>query len=376
MLGIDSIRSCASKYRTGIVVCFVLFLMLVHGVYCYSFSDSRSVFLFATVTMVLFIAIYVPSSVLLKKQKISIEIVFLISIISLGILYSVVFTPFMVPDEMYHFQSSYKMAASILMLAPTSEALPIRGDDLALITSFFSNNSGSADGVVRLTAGRYLDLTSASLFVQDSAIQYINVGHAFDISSNPPQLKLPSALGIALAQKLQLGSYPLFYFGRFFNLLYFAFLVYFAVRITPICKKTMMVAALLPMTLHLASSYSYDAGTIGLAFLLTSLCLKAIYEKGKITKSLCISIAVVAALLAPGKIVYGLIVLAVLLIPLQRFSSKTTSRLYKAGVLALTVAAVVVLRASSLSDMAGVSQGGEGGSNRCPRQRDRNYVWD
>lgn len=60
----------------------------------------------------------------------------------------------------------------------------------------------------------------------------------------------------------------------------FAVLVYSAVRITPIGKNVMMTAGLLPMTLHLASSYSYDAGIIGLAFLLTGMCLRAVYGEG------------------------------------------------------------------------------------------------
>ena len=34
------------------------------------------------------------------------------------------------------------------------------------------------------------------------------------------------------------------------------------------------------MTLHLASSYSYDAGIMGLAFLLTGMCLRAVYGEG------------------------------------------------------------------------------------------------
>ena len=61
--------------------------------------------------------------------------------------------------------------------------------------------------------------------------------------------------------------------GMLFNLLYGALLIIFSVRITPVGKKVFMAVALLPMTLHLLGSHSYDVGTLGLAFLLTAFIL-------------------------------------------------------------------------------------------------------
>ena len=124
---------------------------------------------------------------------------------------------------------------------------------------------------------------------------------SFDWTANPPYIKLPSALGIVLATLLNLGSFPLFYLGRFFNLLMFAALAYFAVRITPVGKNAMMVAGLLPMTLHLASSYSYDAGIMGFGlpidgYVLASRVRRGPYEpKGKRRGSLSLRFCLLRA---------------------------------------------------------------------------------
>src|SRR5699024_12061008 len=55
-----------------------------------------------------------------------------------------------------------------------------------------------------------------------------------------------------------------------------------SVRWAPFGRRVLAAAALLPMTLHLAASFSRDSVLLGLAFAFTGLCLRAIFgDEGK-----------------------------------------------------------------------------------------------
>ena len=181
-----------------------------------------------------------------------------------------------------------------------------------------------------------------SFFADDNALSSTTLfsSDRFDMGSNPPQAKILSAL------------------GRLFNFAGFVALAYFAVRFTPVGKRIFMVASCLPMTLHVTASYSYDACTIGLAFLFTALCLRGIYSKSKMTTKLKVAIIVFAVLLAPNKALYSVLTLLVFLIPQSRFKSKGESWAFKFGVLLLACAAVLLMRLPTLLDLTGVAGGG------------------
>lgn len=336
------------RHRVDMILIAVVAVMTIHALYCYSFSDSRLALAFSCVSVIVVAFAYLLIRALESRVRHRVEMAFLVGLISCGLLYSVVFAPGTVPDETYHFEASYKLADYIMLQGPTVDSLPVRADDSALL-----------DGMLQSWALGYDKYRSVidqfAFFVNDASRVAVEPVSSFDWTANPPYIKLPSALGIVLATLLNLGSFPLFYLGRFFNLLMFAALAYFAVRITPVGKNAMMVAGLLPMTLHLASSYSYDAGIMGLAFLLTGMCLRAVYGEGLMSRKEKAGIVVVAVLLAPCKVVYTVIVLLVILIPRKRFSSTAASARFKAIAIGCALLSVLVFRAAGLLQMAGVA---------------------
>ena len=336
------------RHRVDMILIAVVAVMTIHALYCYSFSDSRLALAFSCVSVIVVAFAYLLIRALESRVRHRVEMAFLVGLISCGLLYSVVFAPGTVPDETYHFEASYKLADYIMLQGPTVDSLPVRADDSALL-----------DGMLQSWALGYDKYRSVidqfAFFVNDASRVAVEPVSSFDWTANPPYIKLPSALGIVLATLLNLGSFPLFYLGRFFNLLMFAALAYFAVRITPVGKNAMMVAGLLPMTLHLASSYSYDAGIMGLAFLLTGMCLRAVYGEGLMSRKEKAGIVVVAVLLAPCKVVYTVIVLLVILIPRKRFSSAAASARFKVVAIGFALLSLLVFRAAGLLQMAGVA---------------------
>ncbi len=102
-----------------------------------------------------------------------------------------------------------------MLQGPTVDSLPVREDDSVLL-----------DGMLQSWALGYDKYRSVidqfAFFANDASRVAVEPVSSFDWTANPPYIKLPSALGIVLATLLNLGSFPLFYLGRFFNLLMFA----------------------------------------------------------------------------------------------------------------------------------------------------------
>ena len=321
------------------VACF----LLINGVFLYKVvTVSGSTLLLVAITLILWFGITVFFLVW-RKQKNRTNRIFMIILVVLGVMYSAVFPPATVPDEFYHFESSYKYSDYLMLKDPQADALPMRADDKTML------DASQKD----LTYQSYTTVKdNLSLLSTDSTEVTVTPLNAFGFDTNPPQLKIPSALGITLARLLDLGSYPLFYLGRLFNFLFFALLAFFAVKITPVAKKAFMAISLLPMTLHITSSFSYDAGILGLSFLLIALCLKAIYSKERVATRVFVGIAVVTFLLAPCKVIYALLAFMVLLIPLKAFSSKPRAILFKTGVPLLSIGTVLLFRLATMSSLA------------------------
>lgn len=218
----------------------------------------------------------------------------------------------------------------------------VHADDVSLLKQMGPELAGS----------RHERMRDGFQLIGGGPLEAVSLG-SLDMGANQPQLRLPAALGIALGRLLNLGAYPVFYLGRLFNFAYFAALAYSAMRFMPFGRRILMAVCYLPMTLHVTASYSYDAGILGLSFLLTALCLKAVFGTGPMDRRLLISIACVAFFLAPCKVIYSLIACLALLIPSARFSSKRGAILFKAGIFFIMAISIGCTRLGSLFDMVG-----------------------
>lgn len=342
----NSIFARLSLNRNKILILvFVELLVILQGIYCFvAISPSRSTLVFTAVSVML---IGVLTFIFFREEnEKKTRRVFLIGISILACTFLVIFPPNSAPDEVFHFQASYKYSDMILGEEVSSNSITIRNEDKPLFE----------DNRTKVSATHYREvLDKSTLFSDESGYTTAEVVSSFGIADNPPQTKIASALGITIGKLMGLGAYPVYYLGRLFNFLSFIILIYFSVKATPFGKNIFMTIAMLPMTLHLAVSYSYDVATIGIAFLLTACCLKAIYEKGRIDNKLLVGIGVLIFLIAPCKVVYSAIGLLVLFIPKERFASKKICILIKGVFLLLAIASAFAIRASSLVALSGVN---------------------
>ena len=94
------------------------------------------------------------------------------------------------------------------------------------------------------------------------------------VSSYSPVNYLPQIAAAFIGRVTGARPLLIFYLGRLFALAAFLAIVYVAIRTTPVLQWAFCFVALLPMTLFLAASWSADAMTIALSFLVTALSLR------------------------------------------------------------------------------------------------------
>lgn len=260
-----------------------------------------------------------------------------------GVLYMLIFAPGVVPDELYHYICAYELSNILMFMPADGGTINMRQCDLE-----FFNNPSLMGSVLRADSANDL-LDHFSLFSQNSELVKAEMIHYdFRFSGNPPQDRLASAIGILLGRILNLGAIPTFYLGRLFNFAQFVTFAVLAVKAIPLGKPIIMAVSLLPMSLHLNASYSYDSFIIGSALLYIALLVKFAFSDCEFSLRDKVALCALIALLAPCKGVYFLLGFLVLLVPAARFSSKRESVLFKAGLITLCLATTLLFKASGI----------------------------
>lgn len=253
--------------------------------------------------------------------------VFLVLVFMVAILYGLLLTPFSVPDEGSHIDTAYRYSNVMLFKGygiPDGNMLK-RGDDIQKIHFLKTTPDASIYG--SMAREFFKPLQDGNLV----EIQGESVGTV-------PWLYLPSAAGLTIGRLLHLGTFPMLYLGRLFNLLTFALCVYFAIKKAPLGKMIFFAAALLPMTIQLAFSFSYDAVINGLAFLFVANCLYLAYGTERIKLRDLILLCVLGILLAPCKNgAYLPICFVSLMIPKKRFEAPKQYWLFLVALLGTSV---------------------------------------
>lgn len=264
--------------------------------------------------------------------------VFAVILLVMSCTFALYFSPFSVPDEGYHYVHAYKYAN---LIAPGMDVDSIRKEDLRFMSDLY-NHEVTKESWKDASDSFTVFATSEGVVPLSSLEDCWHKG--LDIGGDPIQARLGSAIGINIARLFNLSGIVTFYAGRIFNLLVGVALIVFAVKLTPMGRNAMMAVSLLPMTLHLLGSYSYDCTTIGLAFLLIALTMRLLHGTGVIRGCEMTAYLVVVTLIAPCKVVYFLLAIPVLLVPSQRFASKRHEVFFKVACLLLPVLAIVATR--------------------------------
>src|SRR5699024_8433509 len=275
--------------------------------------------------------------------------------LGLGVLYSFVLPPYAAPDEKYHINQSFTLACRW--------------------ANFFSDEDWQMGHVPTTTSFRRVTDVDPTLQDENTTVftweaftgtLFTTTDAEFDShqeynelqTDQNPLLYLASGAAVFLAYLLHLGFTPALALGRLANLLVFAALAAWAVKIAPFGRRVFAAAALLPMTLHLAASFSRDAPLLGLAFAFTALVLDAAFGPNagrQLRPARTAALLLTGVLLAPAKMVY-LPLAALVCLPAVQLGRHT--RLKKTGYLAACLALALVLNTGLLAGLSD-SQGGD-----------------
>ena len=262
---------------------------------------------------------------LLLKKKVNLAKATLFAVVIFGILSIVIMVPGSIPDEVRHIATAYRYS-NVLLLKPYAAeegGLLARAGDVPL------------DLYARYTTpylGAYQEIAADWDWFYSSQQQALITTEG----DNVPSLfisYLPAAIGMALARLMHLGKWPMIYLGRLCNLAAFAAMVYWAVKLTPVKKHLFCLLGLIPACVQAAGSYSYDAPTLGLTFLVLAGCLRLIFTTPAIRWREWLLCCAAAFLLFPCKLIYSSVFLLLILVPREKAGGMPKKLLFLASVI-------------------------------------------
>lgn len=263
-----------------VFLCTLLLLFVLMG-YCLSVTDKKKSFIAAFIIM---------------------------SVIG-GVVCNIFMIPLCVPDEYTHFGSAYNISSAILGEQQND----------AFNTEIFES------GIKRI-GYRSDEIQSTYFFWSDW--EYGNYQIDENCSTFPKMLQIsryvyiPQAIGIAIAKLFGMPYQLILLGGRISNLLFISLLASLAMLVNWKSRYVVASIFLLPSTLWLTASYSYDGWNLAFSILFVALCLKYSNKNRMISFTDFISIFIVYVMFAPVKMIYSVLILMILCVHFSSIRNK------------------------------------------------------
>jgi len=235
-----------------------------------------------------------------------------------GILFGLVTPPFQVPDEYQHFLHAYHLSQGKLRAAVVNGYVggyfpsSLLQFDLTLnyaVAANPKNKQKLQDLWIQFT--KPLNPDQRTFLVFSDTARYASPAY------------IPQALGISLGRWLEAPPVVVFYLGRLTNGLTWFFLIWYALKLTPIYKWVMAVLVLTPMSLFQAASVSVDGLTNGIAFLIiSSILYLALGPIRRVERRHIVLLSGLVFLLAFTKQIYILLSGLYFMIPAKKFDGR------------------------------------------------------
>ena len=261
---------------------------------------GREVFFLFLLSVLLFLLVFFLF--FLKKTRLS--QVFFITMMLLGSVYSFVLMPLSAPDEVLHYVGAYELSSKMLgtpkPLYDHDGNLRIRKEDTEI--DDWSGDKKPDEATVFgmfIQREQILERQEAGFFAKEG-------GYGYTLQKPVPTTPFAyffPALGFSFARLISASRFTLLYFGRFFNLLFFAFMGAIAIEKMPFGREMLFSISLFPMTLELVSSLSYDTFILALSFVLLSIVLDYQHREEKLGLKEIGIICLLDVLLSPSKMI-------------------------------------------------------------------------
>ena len=270
-------------------------------------SAVKRIWYFAAALLALLIIFLKRFQTFLAGLNIRAEIVYLSVALIFGPLYVFLNPPFQVPDEGSHIIRTYEL--SEFQFSKTGKTVPAsiyRLDSTFVRLHFDPDEKTSKQEILSFTKVELKPNVRRESNGPDYIVPY-----------------LPQLTGLIIGKLFNSTPLILLYFERFFNLVLNVLIVFLAIRITPVAKWAFFLLALMPKTVFLMASVSYDAFLISCSFLLIALFLYYSFKAGKLKWRDIGLLFFLSMLLALCKPPYFIIGFMFLIIPFRKIGSLT-----------------------------------------------------
>lgn len=247
---------------------------------------------------------------LMFVKRARLENILFVTLLFCGLVYNILLTPQMVPDEAKHMDMAYRYSNELLGYESLGDTKCLmRADDAALTFT----SSPSFANYREIYYGMFSKVQDASMVEAEASS---NTTGSF-------LLYAPAVLGMCAARMLSWGTVPMLLLARYMNLLVFALLARAGMKRLPFGKASLFVLAVLPMNVQQCTSFSHDAMVHGILIFYCCLCLQAVFEEGKLTGQQVVLLGLAAWFLVYCKSgSYLPLCLLPLLIPAARFAGR------------------------------------------------------
>ncbi|MGI6071166.1 MAG: DUF2142 domain-containing protein [Blautia sp.] len=320
----------------------------------YSVSKMRFLFLAAAAVLIYLLVLCRES------LKFRLERVFLLLALPVGLLMILGLSPREAGwDEHIHFYRAYSLMYDIM----GKDTMPVTDSMYTYMTTgmanqpFYFPRSQEENAQEREYGekGWHVDSGGTKVYQETNGLHLYSVAY------------LPQTLFLALGLLFHVPFWLLVAMGRAGNLIFYCLLCYLAIRHMKRGKGLVTVIALLPTSVFLAATFSYDAfinGCIllGMAYLFTEVAEK---DRPVSMKNLAV-FAVFLVLGSLPKAVYIPLILLGFLLPAKRFENPKAAKIFK-GVLILLMLllmATFVMPVAGGGEVAGDPRGGDTSATR------------
>lgn len=262
-------------------------------------------------------------------KEIAVEKFFLIVSLIFGFIYVFILPPFQSVDEASHFYRGYGIAnGKFLAKKLNGTAGDYLPSSLEKLTSKYTFLIKNIDNKIK---PKYI-IDSAKIELEKNKTEFINFQNTALYS---PVCYLTQVPGMYIGKALNLSPLTISYLGRITNLLFFTLIIYFAIKIIPFYKTTLMLIALMPMTLSLGSALTSDVMVVSFNLLWVAILIKFIFEKEKINNIQICFLIILALILSLLKDYFMLIPL-IFLLPKSNFQNLSKYIICVLGVLLIS----------------------------------------
>lgn len=314
-------------------------------------SCHALIYFFAIVSFIVVMGIIVTSILIIKKIKIE-KIAFCLVII-LGSLYIMVIPPYATPDEPAHISTAYAQSSMLMNKdAIDSEGRVVGYDDM---TSYLVRreipNANSYVQYIRWLLGKNESITESKNFVLGSYLDMGGVGY------------IPQIVGITIGRIAKLNSIQILFVGRLCAMFLFAVITYLTVKLMPFGKITMLVIAILPMTMQQAVSFSYDSVLNGVLFFMIAYSLYLAYSKERVHWKQILIIIGLNMVVIPTKFIYIAIVALCLLIPKEKFGGRRNKIVAGSTVALGSIVIIIATNIERIFELIATTEKHKGGAS-------------